>query len=164
MLHYRFEGEDLVTEERLKVQREQMRSWLSQQIEERKAAEKDRKIAEEEYNAAIISRDARAIELDQMEKQCRKRLEEACSRYNKALMEERECYTKIKEQQEKDDNLAEMYNAMTSDMLTENPEVAKSNLGPGRQIGYLYKGMTPEEKEAFRAAQLAQIEEAKVSK
>lgn len=58
--------------------------------------------------------------------------------------------------------MAEIYNTMTSDMMTENPEVSKSSLGSSRQIGYLYKGMTPEEKEIFRAAQLAQIEEQKV--
>lgn len=59
--------------------------------------------------------------------------------------------------------MAEIYNMMTSDMMTENPEVAKSNLGLNRQIGYLYKGMTPEEKEAVRKQQLSQIAEAKVS-
>lgn len=56
-----------------------------------------------------------------------------------------------------------MFNAMTSDLLTENPDVAKSNLGPGRQIGYLYKGMTDEEKESMKSVLLAQIEEQKVN-
>lgn len=58
--------------------------------------------------------------------------------------------------------MAEIYNMMTSDMMTENPEVSKSNLGANRQIGYLYKGMTPEEKMAVRQEQLSQIAEAKV--
>lgn len=59
--------------------------------------------------------------------------------------------------------MAEMYNILTSDMMTENPDVAQSNLGINRKIGYLYKGMTPEEKSAVRKMQLAQIEESKVS-
>lgn len=63
---------------------------------------------------------------------------------------------------EHDDCLAEMYNFMTSDLLTENPDVAQSNLGPNRKIGYMYKGMTEEEKQNVRDVQLAQIEEAKV--
>lgn len=63
-----------------------MRSWLSQQIEERKAAEKERQMAEDAYKAAVIARDNRAIELDHMEKECRKRLEIACVRFNKALV------------------------------------------------------------------------------
>lgn len=77
-------------------------------------------------------------------------------------MEEREGNNREKKRQEYQDNLAEMYNTMTSDMMTENLEVSKSNLGPNRQIGYLYKGMTAEERAAFKAAQLAQIEEGKV--
>lgn len=51
---------------------------------------------------------------------------------------------------------------LTSDMMTENPDISKSNLGANRQIGYLYKGMTPEEKKAIRLEQLSQIAEAKV--
>lgn len=59
---------------------------MTQQIEERNAAEKERIAAEEAYRAAVLARDARAVELDQMEKDCRKRLEEACRRFNKALV------------------------------------------------------------------------------
>lgn len=39
----------------------------------------------------------------------------------------------IKEQEEAD-NTAEMYNNLTSDMLTENPDVAKSALGKNRWV------------------------------
>lgn len=35
-------------------------------------------------------------------------------------------------EQEEADNAAEMYNNLTSDMLTENPDVAKSALGKNR--------------------------------
>jgi hypothetical protein len=35
-------------------------------------------------------------------------------------------------EQEEADNTAEMYNNLTSDMLTENPDVAKSALGKNR--------------------------------
>lgn len=58
--------------------------------------------------------------------------------------------------------MAEMYNILTSDMMTENPDVSQSNLGINRQIGYLYKGMTPEQKLEVRKMQQAQIEEVKV--
>lgn len=55
-------------------------------MEERNAAEKERIAAEDAYKAAVLARDARAIELDQMEKDCRKRLDDACRRFNKALV------------------------------------------------------------------------------
>lgn len=38
----------------------------------------------------------------------------------------------IMKEQEEADNTAEMYNNLTSDMLTENPDVAKSALGKDR--------------------------------
>ncbi|GJQ77351.1 hypothetical protein Trydic_g20761 [Trypoxylus dichotomus] len=160
----KFEGEDLSSEERLKVQRDQLKSWLDQQMLEKESAEKERKAAEDSYKAAIIARDQRAIELDSMEKECRKRLELACCKYNKALADERELQKKCEERKEKDDSMAEIYNILTSDMMTENPDVAQSNLGLHRKIGYLYKGMTPEEKLLVRKMQQAQIEEAKIKK
>lgn len=41
------------------------------------------------------------------------------------------------------DKEAEKVNWINSDLLTENPEVAASSLGPHRMIGYLYKGGGP---------------------
>lgn len=58
--------------------------------------------------------------------------------------------------------MAEIYNALTSDMLTENPEVAQSNMGLNRKIAHLHKGMSEEERKKIRDEQLAQIQEAKV--
>lgn len=55
-----------------------------------------------------------------------------------------------------------MYNAVTGDFLTENPTTAQSNLGLARNIPYMYKGMSPAEREAIRQDQLRQIEENKV--
>lgn len=65
----------------------------------------------------------------------------------------------VEKQQEEEDNLAEIYNVLTSDMLTENPDVANSCLGPGKKVAYLYRGMTPEELEQFRREQKIQAEE-----
>lgn len=61
-----------------------------------------------------------------------------------------------------DDELLEITSLMNSDLLTENPEIAQSNLGPFRKIPYLYKGMTEEEIAEYRKYQLEQIEEKKV--
>ncbi|KAK4886243.1 hypothetical protein RN001_002514 [Aquatica leii] len=160
----KFEGEDVASEERKKIQREQIQSWLQQQMEERDNADKERKAADEAYKAAVIARDARAIELDRLEKDCRKRLERACCMFNRALADERFCEQKEKERQDKEDKMAQMYNTLTSDMMTENPDVSLSNMGPNRRIGYLYKGMSKSELEEFRNAQKAQLEEVKKKK
>ncbi|KAJ8940299.1 hypothetical protein NQ318_012838 [Aromia moschata] len=156
----KFEGEDLQNEQRSKIQREEIKAWLDQQVMEKNNDEQ--KEAEEAYKAAVIARDMRALELDRMEKECRRKLQEACVRFNKALADEKLCERQKREKQEINDNMAEIYNNLTSDMLTENPAVAEGNLG--KKIGYLYKGMTPEEKKKFVAEQQAQIEEAKKKK
>lgn len=55
-------------------------------MQEKDAAEKERKAAEDAYNAAVIARDRRALELDRMEKDCRKKIHDAHLRFNKALV------------------------------------------------------------------------------
>ena len=73
-------------QERLKEQKEQMQSWVMQQINERRAAEKERRDAEKAYQEAVIARDKRAISLEYMEQDCRRRLNEATARFNRALV------------------------------------------------------------------------------
>ncbi|XP_063366395.1 RIB43A-like with coiled-coils protein 2 [Cydia amplana] len=160
----KFEGEDLEYEERKKIMAVQKNSWLEQQVQERKAAEEERKAAEAAYMMAIKARDARASELDRMEGECRYRLGQANLRYNEALAAERKQLEQVLKEQEDADNTAEMYNNLTSDMLTENPDVAKSALGKNRAIGFMYKGMNPEEQKKFYAAQKEQMAAAKAKR
>lgn len=63
-----------------------MQSWVIQQINERRAAEKERRDAEKAYQDAIVARDNRAIALELMEEDCRRRLREATAKFNKALV------------------------------------------------------------------------------
>lgn len=55
-------------------------------MDERSAADKQQKESDNAYKTAIIARDQRAIELDRLERDCRKKLEQACYSYNKALV------------------------------------------------------------------------------
>ncbi|CAG9762832.1 unnamed protein product [Ceutorhynchus assimilis] len=157
----KFEGEDLVSERRLKVQKEQTKSWLEQQFMEKQQAEEERQMAEDAYKAAVIARDIRCIELEKIEKECRRKLEEANTQYNLALAEEK-CKSNLsKTHQTTNDNTAEIYNTLTSDLLTENPDVSQSNMGPGKILAYLYKGMSDEERSQIRNEQRLQAEEAR---
>ncbi|XP_047508463.1 RIB43A-like with coiled-coils protein 2 [Pieris napi] len=160
----KFEGEDLEYEERKKIMAEQKNAWLEQQVQERKAAQEERKAAEAAYMMAIKARDARASELDKLERECRYRLGQANLRYNEALAAEKKQLEQIMKEQEDADNTAEMYNNLTSDMLTENPDVAKSALGKNRAIGFMYKGMNQEELKKFYAAQKEQMAAAKAKR
>ncbi|XP_037976559.2 RIB43A-like with coiled-coils protein 2 [Plutella xylostella] len=160
----KFEGEDLNYEERRKLMAEQRNSWLQQQMRERRAAEDERRKAEDAYMMAIKARDARAGELDRLERECRLRLGHANLRYNEALAAEKKQLEDIIKEQEEADNTAEMYNHLTSDMLTENPDVAKSALGTNRAIGYMYKGMNQEQLKKFHEAQKEQMIAAKAKR
>lgn len=86
LLRFRFIGEDALCEQRRKVQKEQFRAWLDQQMQEKERANRERKEAKEAYDAAVIARDQRAMELDVMEKKCRKRIQESYTRFNQALV------------------------------------------------------------------------------
>lgn len=69
----------------------------------------------------------------------------------------------IAEAESREDEKAEVYNAMTGNFLTENPEMGfNSALGPGKINKALYKGLTPAMKRAVYAEQAKQREELKV--
>lgn len=72
--------------ERLKEQKEQMQSWLLQQIYERQQNEQERQNAEDSYQQVVISRDRRAIALENVEEECRRRLNEANAQFNRTLV------------------------------------------------------------------------------
>lgn len=66
--------------------KEQMQSWLEQQTHERRMAEKELKDADEAYQNAVIARDRRALTLERMEQDCRRKLNETTARFNQALV------------------------------------------------------------------------------
>lgn len=153
------EGEVGDPKERSKVQREEYRWWLEKQKGERVQVEKERQEADDAYVAAVIARDQRARTLDQMERDCRRRLNEANARFNRALAEEQEYRRRCEALQEEEDKKADIYNHVTGDFLSEAKEQAESTRGPHRPLATRYKGMTTEELRAFREAQANQLKE-----
>ncbi|XP_049300841.1 RIB43A-like with coiled-coils protein 2 [Anopheles funestus] len=156
-----FDGEDLEERHRRKVQVEQQRSWLEQQIREKRQAEIDRRAAEKFLEDSLMSRENRLHQLATQERFARGKIHEAVNEFNRRLMNEQEQQRMRREREEQEDNLAEIYNNLTSDVLTENPDVAKSSFGPNRVITAQYKGMSPEEIEQIRRTQELQQEELK---
>ncbi|KAL5234279.1 hypothetical protein ACI65C_001690 [Semiaphis heraclei] len=64
-----------------------------------------------------------------------------------------------------EDKIAEVYNAITGDFLTENPELGfNSALGPGKISTSNYKGLTPAMKQAIYDEQANQRAELKQRK
>ncbi|KAK6626396.1 hypothetical protein RUM43_006707 [Polyplax serrata] len=136
----KFEGEDLRREERLRIQGEQTRAWLEQQMAAKKEEEEEKEKAEQIYMEALVSRDKRAVELAKLEEECNKKLQQSTAEFNRILASEKEVRERSRRLKDDMDKEAEKTNWINSDLLTENPEVAASSLGPQKMIGYLFKG------------------------
>ncbi|XP_019563905.3 RIB43A-like with coiled-coils protein 2 [Aedes albopictus] len=154
-----FDGEDLTEQDRKRIQKQQQRSWLEQQIRDKRQAEQDRIAAEKFLEQALEAREQKVRRLAAEERNIRHKIQENVDQYNRQLRQQQEYERQQKKQEEEEDNMAEIYNNLTSDMLTENPEVAVSNLGPNRIIPYAYKGMSEAELEQIRIGQMQQKEE-----
>ncbi|XP_058979105.1 RIB43A-like with coiled-coils protein 2 [Musca domestica] len=156
-----FLGEDLGHRERQRRQREQQRAWLDQQIAERKQAENARLQADRVLQESIQSRDQRLEEMAKSERKTRNQILDSLQQYNNELAR-RKRDERLRQQKEKaEDDLAEIYNMLSSDMLTENPDVAQSRTHPNKKIAFMYRGMTPEELKDFRRDQQQQMVERK---
>ncbi|XP_046836004.1 RIB43A-like with coiled-coils protein 2 isoform X1 [Vespa crabro] len=155
----KFEGEDYNFREQDRMKKEEMRWWVEKQRKEREMAEKERKDAEKAYQEAVVSRDKRAVELEKLERECRRRLTEANASFNRAMAEEQEHRRLCEAAQDEEDKKAEIYNHVTGDFLTEAPEQAESNRGPKKPLASRYKGMTADQLKVFRDEQARQMEE-----
>ena len=160
----KFEGEDSAAIERKKIQSEQQKHWLLQQIVEKRNLENKKKQSDKMLLETIKTRDLRAKLMDELEKDCKRQVELATVSYNQALSYKQAAERHTRLQMEKENNLAEINNALSSDLLNENTEVAQSNLGISKQIGALYKGMTEKEKQEILKIQEQQRAELKAKK
>ncbi|XP_055687469.1 RIB43A-like with coiled-coils protein 2 [Lutzomyia longipalpis] len=156
-----FLGEDLTMAQRQKMQKQQQREWLEHQISERRRREEDQRKADLALQKAIEARDRMAMDLERNERTSKRHCLQQDAKINQKLARERTEELLKKRQQENEDNLAEMCNFVTSDLLTENPDAANSAFGPGRKIPYMYRGMSTEEINHIRESQSQQIAEKK---
>ncbi|XP_028923261.1 RIB43A-like with coiled-coils protein 1 [Ornithorhynchus anatinus] len=151
-----FAGEALSGPSQQRLQREQNRKDLVRQRAEQQRAE-----AEEKYAAILedkkrIELDLRATHLAELEEACRRAKDLAVADFNRAQAAEVAEQRRLARQQEDDDNLAEIYNHLTGDVLTENPQAAQSKLAPHRVVPDRWKGMSPEQQAAIHHAQESQ--------
>ena len=73
-------------EDRIKIQGEQTKAWLEQQIAEKKQEEYEKREAERLYQEALVARDKRAMELAKMEEECLRKINESTALFNKSLV------------------------------------------------------------------------------
>ncbi|KAM7356714.1 RIB43A-like with coiled-coils protein 2 [Cochliomyia hominivorax] len=159
-----FNGEDLGHRQRKQKQREQQKAWLDQQILERKQAEEARLKADKALQESIESRDQRLQDMAKSERKIRHQIIDSIRQYNCQMAKQKHEEILRKKREKNEDDMAEIYNMLTSDMLTENPDVAQSKTNPNKKIAFMYRGMTPEELERFRKDQHQQMIDKKKEK
>ncbi|XP_053957280.1 RIB43A-like with coiled-coils protein 2 [Anastrepha ludens] len=151
-----FSGEDLGHSERKLRQRAQQRAWLDQQVQERKKAEEERITADLVMQESLVSREKRLEDMANAEQKIRNQMTAAICDFNSQLAKSKRSDRAREKKENGEDDLAEIYNMLTSDMLTENPDVAQSRTNPKKKIAFMYRGMTDEELAKFREEQLQQ--------
>nr|XP_020667724.1 RIB43A-like with coiled-coils protein 1 [Pogona vitticeps]XP_020667725.1 RIB43A-like with coiled-coils protein 1 [Pogona vitticeps]XP_020667727.1 RIB43A-like with coiled-coils protein 1 [Pogona vitticeps]XP_020667728.1 RIB43A-like with coiled-coils protein 1 [Pogona vitticeps] len=154
----RFAGEDLNAAQR-KLQKEQNKRVLELQTTERKKGLANQKYADILDDKKRIELDLRALELARLEEECRRAKAMAIADFNRAQAAEVAEQQRLAQQREQDNNNAEIHNHLTSNFLTENPDTAKSLMGPQRVIVSQWKGMSTAEVEAVLKMQEEQCKE-----
>lgn len=153
-----FMGEDEHCEERSRQQKLQQRAWLQQQIDERNRLKMEMKQANHTLDAAIKAHDDRIRQIDDAEKQLRQEIKKNTVEFNVQLAHEQQAKRQQRKREDDEDDMAQIINMLTSDMLTENKELGKiSNFGPGRKVTSQYRGLTDAEEKEIRNEQKAQI-------
>ncbi|XP_023159509.2 RIB43A-like with coiled-coils protein 2 [Drosophila hydei] len=152
-----FIGEDLHRGDRQVRQREQQRAWLDQQVMERKQAEDARRKADNVYMESVQCRDKHLEEMAKSDHNMRHQIIHKIRQYNINLAKQKEVNRQRSKRETYEDDMAEIYNMLSSDMLTENPDVAQSRLNPNKKIAFMYRGMTPDELVEFRKGQEQQL-------
>ncbi|KAL7734536.1 hypothetical protein ACLKA6_010851 [Drosophila palustris] len=152
-----FYGEDLNKSDRQVRQREQQRAWLDQQVMERKQAEEARRKADNVYMESIWCRDKHLEEMAKSDHRMRHQIIHKIRQFNINLAKQKQENRLRNKQETYEDDMAEIYNMLSSDMLTENPDVAQSRTNPNKKIAFMYRGMTPDELRDFRKGQQQQL-------
>ncbi|XP_017059421.1 RIB43A-like with coiled-coils protein 2 [Drosophila ficusphila] len=152
-----FQGEDLYNTERKVRQREQQRAWLDQQVQERKRAEEARKQADNLLMENVGCRDQHLQEMAKSDHQMRNQVIQRVRQFNINMAKQKQMDREREKREKYEDDMAEIYNMLSSDMLTENPDVAQSRTDPNKKIAFMYRGMTPEELRVFRLGQEQQL-------
>ncbi|XP_020802026.1 RIB43A-like with coiled-coils protein 2 [Drosophila serrata] len=152
-----FHGEDLYNSDRKVRQRDQQRAWLDQQVQERKRAEDARKTADNMLMENLGCRDKHLEEMAKSDHLMRNQVIQQVRQFNMNMAKQKQLDREREKREKYEDDMAEIYNMLSSDMLTENPDVAQSRTDPNKKIAFMYRGMTPEELRVFRLGQEQQL-------
>ena len=159
-----FLGEDLTHMNRVREQKILQKQWLDQQIAERKNMEMNKKKSDQLMEASITKHDIFSVSQADRVMMEKRDLQRQIRVYNEDLAKQKRDNEKKRKEMEQQDNLAEVYNFLSSDLLKET-QLKGSNLGPNRIIPYSYKHMSDEQNEQLmkdKEIQKADIQDRKI--
>uniref|UniRef100_A0A3Q1MR34 RIB43A-like with coiled-coils protein 1 n=1 Tax=Bos taurus TaxID=9913 RepID=A0A3Q1MR34_BOVIN len=154
-----FSGEDLERATYLRMQQEQFQYSLERQLQEQQQARVDENCADMLNDQLRLAMDMRAAQLAKLEESCHIAMMAATASANKAQAVKLAEQQGQEHQRQQEANLVEVQNQITSDLLTENPQVAQNPVAPHRVLPYCWKGMTPEQRATIRKVQETQHHE-----
>lgn len=147
-----FLGEDLTHQNRVREQKVLQKQWLDQQIAERKSLQMNQKKSDQLMHDSISKHDIYSCSQSNRLMTEKRDLQRQIRQYNEALASQKRENEKKRKAMEQQDNLAEIYNFLSSDLLKEN-QPKGSNLGPNRCIPYAYKHMTDDQIDQLKVEQ-----------
>lgn len=144
-----FIGEDLQHQQRIREQQNLQRHWLDQQIAEKKNMKMNEKRADMQMAKSMSHHDLFTVEKSERMLNDKREIQRQIREYNQALATQKRDNEKKRRELEQKDNLAEIFNNLSSDLLKEQ-QPKGSNLGPNRIVPYAYKHMSEEQIEKVR--------------
>lgn len=147
-----FLGEDLSHRNRIREQKVLQKQWLDQQIAERHNLEMNQKKSDQLMHETISQHDIYTVSQSDRVAMEKRDLQRQVRQYNEALAGQKRENDKKRKEMEQQDNLAEIYNFLSSDLLQEN-QPKGSSFGPNRIIPYSYKHMSDAQIEKMKKDQ-----------
>lgn len=144
-----FIGEDLMHQQRIREQQILQRQWLDQQIAEKKNIQMNQKRADMQMAKSMSHQDLFTVEKSERMLNDKREIQRQIREYNQALATQKRDNDKKRRDLEQKDNLAEIFNNLSSDLLKEQ-QPKGSNLGPNRIVPYAYKHMSEEQIDKVR--------------
>ncbi|KNC97439.1 hypothetical protein, variant [Spizellomyces punctatus DAOM BR117] len=159
----KFEGEDLASTERKRLQQEQMKTWAKQSIWEgrmRRLKESEEQRRYEEYQRDV---DEKVLALQKATQDARAAQAKADKELNLKLAEFKRLREAEQRRFEEQQNVKELNSQINGDFLTERPDVF--NIGGGHQVRVdVFKGITREQSAYIMQVQEQQRAEAQAQR
>ncbi|XP_059943273.1 RIB43A-like with coiled-coils protein 1 isoform X2 [Mesoplodon densirostris] len=154
-----FSGEDWYRATCLRMQQEEFMRSLQKPQQEQQQARVEEICTDTLSEQLRLAVELRAIQVAKLEQCCREAIKCATAKANKAQVAKMAKQQRREHQHQQEANLTKIQNQITSDLLTENPQVAQNPMAPHRVLPYCWKGMTLEQRAAIKKVQEVQHHE-----